>query len=194
VDRHPFLVVSAPLNPCILPTPSLRRSLKVSKFSVFLCDNSSPHFEYKDDGHGGSRTFSRGMSDHRRDTSLTTTPTLHGDPTSKIWGLYLSQAEKIDKEHSESWTANTDGVLVFVRHFSSHQILLFLPRRPRPVFSPPWSAPSSLSVIRCYSPVQPIPPINCLPESPNNYQQVGQTHSHCLLSTHHFNLALLPCV
>ncbi|KAI0268021.1 hypothetical protein BGY98DRAFT_1140925 [Russula aff. rugulosa BPL654] len=74
----------------------------------------------QDDGHGRSRTF---MSDpHRRDTthtSLTTTPTLHGDPSSKIWGLYLSQAEKIDKEHSESWTANTDGVLVFTGLFSA---------------------------------------------------------------------------
>jgi hypothetical protein len=67
------------------------------------------------------------MSDlHRRDTSLTT-QTLYGDPSSKIWGLYLSQAEKFDKEHSESWTANTDGVLVFVRHNSSHEIVLFLP-------------------------------------------------------------------
>ncbi|KAI0268472.1 hypothetical protein BGY98DRAFT_895452, partial [Russula aff. rugulosa BPL654] len=35
------------------------------------------------------------------------------------WGLYLSQAEKIDKEHSESWTANTDGVLVFTGLFSA---------------------------------------------------------------------------
>ena len=62
------------------------------------------------------------MSDlHRKDTSLTA-QTLYGDPSSKIWGLYLAQAEKHDREHSESWTANTDGVLVFVRHNTSHQI------------------------------------------------------------------------
>ena len=59
---------------------------------------------------------------HRRDTNLNTTQALYGDPSSKIWGLYLAQAEKIDKEHTESWTANTDGVLVFVRHNTSHQI------------------------------------------------------------------------
>jgi hypothetical protein len=52
---------------------------------------------------------------HRRDTVLTS-QTPYSDPSSKIWGLYLSQAERIDKEHSDSWTANTDGVLVFVRH------------------------------------------------------------------------------
>ena len=102
-------------------------------FSVFLCDNSSPHFDSKDDAYGfpSPRTFSGNQP--RKDTtrtSLATTQILHGDPSSKIWGLYLSQAEKIDKEHSESWTANTDGVLVFVRRNSSHQIILFLPRRP----------------------------------------------------------------
>ena len=37
------------------------------------------------------------------------------DPPEKILGLYLSEAEKSDKENSESWRANTDGVLVFVR-------------------------------------------------------------------------------
>jgi hypothetical protein len=39
----------------------------------------------------------------------------YGSPSAKVWGLYLSQAEKVTKEQSESWTANTDGVLVFVR-------------------------------------------------------------------------------
>jgi hypothetical protein len=39
----------------------------------------------------------------------------NGDPPEKILGLYLAQAEKSDKENSESWRANTDGVLVFVR-------------------------------------------------------------------------------
>jgi hypothetical protein len=54
------------------------------------------------------------MSDlNRRDTGLTTR--LYGDPSSKIWRLYLSQKERFDKEHSESWTTNTDGVLMFVR-------------------------------------------------------------------------------
>src|SRR5882757_8606183 len=50
VDRQPSPVVSAPLNPCMLPTPSSRkRSPKVSEFSVFLCDNSSAHFDSKMD-------------------------------------------------------------------------------------------------------------------------------------------------
>jgi hypothetical protein len=51
---------------------------------------------------------------HRRDTGLTS-QTLDSDPSAKFWNLYLTQAERIDKDHSESWTANTDGVLVFVR-------------------------------------------------------------------------------
>ena len=44
----------------------------------------------------------------------------YGDPSAKIWGLYLSLAEKFDKEHSESWAGNTDGVLVFVRVHPRH--------------------------------------------------------------------------
>ena len=110
------LLVSPPLNPCMLPR---RRSLKV--FFGFLCDSLFAHFEFKDDGYGHSPTptFGRVMSDlHRRDTSFTT-QTLFGDPSSKIWGLYLSQVEKFDKERSDSWAANTNSVLVFVRHNSS---------------------------------------------------------------------------
>ncbi|KAH9986065.1 hypothetical protein BJV77DRAFT_1071138 [Russula vinacea] len=72
------------------------------------------------DDRRGTRTssFGRTMSGlHRRDTSLSQTTS--SDPSSKIWGLYISQAERIDKEHSDSWTANTDGVLVFTGLFSA---------------------------------------------------------------------------
>ncbi|KAI0246693.1 hypothetical protein BJV78DRAFT_117350 [Lactifluus subvellereus] len=55
---------------------------------------------------------------HRRGTS-SSSQTAYGDPSARIWGLYLSQAKKIDKEHSDSWTANTDGVLVFSGLFSA---------------------------------------------------------------------------
>lgn len=88
---------------------------------MYVTDSIIEEKVSQDDGYAGSRTptFGRVMSDlHRRDTSLTT-QTLYGDPSSKIWGLYLSQAEKFDKEHSESWTANTDGVLVFTGLFSA---------------------------------------------------------------------------
>jgi hypothetical protein len=80
----------------------------------FLCDIPSSHLESKDEGYGGARTptFGRVMSGlHRRDTNLS-----GGNPSSKIWGLYLSQAAKVDKEHSDIWIGNTDSVLVFVRH------------------------------------------------------------------------------
>jgi hypothetical protein len=53
----------------------------------------------------------------RRDTGRTG-QTAYSDPSAKIWDLYLSGAKRIDKDHSESWTANTDGVLVFVRQTS----------------------------------------------------------------------------
>lgn len=80
----------------------------------------STHFESKDDDFGGIRTptLDHVKSDlHLRDTGLTG-QTPYSYPSYKFWGLYLSQAEKVDKEQSDSWTANTDGVLVFVRHKS----------------------------------------------------------------------------
>jgi hypothetical protein len=64
---------------------------------------------------------------YRRDTNLDQTQH-DGDPSSKIWGLYLTHAAKVDKEHSNIWIGNTDSVLVFVRHESCHEIVLFSPR------------------------------------------------------------------
>src|SRR6266478_1205040 len=132
---------------------------------------------------------------HRRDTGfITQTP--YRDPSSKIWRLYLSQAEKVDKQQSEYWTANVNGVLVFVRHilwrlYCSHPEDLI-----RAVFSLRWWLRSLFSAFRCYSPVQLMPPTNCSPKSPSNYQQMGQgQHSHCLLLTSlHSNPPLLSCV
>ncbi|KAI9511939.1 hypothetical protein F5148DRAFT_184342 [Russula earlei] len=63
-------------------------------------------------GRALSPGFHQAMNHHRRDTGLTG-QTMYSDPSAKIWGLYLSQAEKFDKDHSDSWTANLDGVLVF---------------------------------------------------------------------------------
>jgi hypothetical protein len=53
--------------------------------------------------------------DEQARTDKSSRQNTYGSPSAKVWGLYLSQAEKVTKEQSESWTANTDGVLVFVR-------------------------------------------------------------------------------
>ena len=68
-----------------------------------------------DDGFGSGLTTDQVIGDlHRRDTGPLG-QAQYGDPSAKIWGLYLSLAEKFDKEHGDSWAGNTDGVLVFVR-------------------------------------------------------------------------------
>jgi hypothetical protein len=41
--------------------------------------------------------------------------TLYGDPSARIWELYLSQASKVDKELADSVKSNADQLLVFVR-------------------------------------------------------------------------------
>ena len=72
---------------------------------------------------------------HRRDTGPLG-QAQYGDPSAKIWGLYLSLAEKFDKGHGDSWAGNTDGVLVFVRvHLPSFKSTLYS-TRGRLVFSP----------------------------------------------------------
>ena len=82
------------------------------------------------------------MNDLRRRDTGPFGQAQYGDPSARIWGLYLSVAEKFDKAHSDSWSGNTDGVLVFVRVHSRHfsyrscaqlEAWVYL---HRPVFSP----------------------------------------------------------
>ncbi|KAH9011163.1 hypothetical protein EDB85DRAFT_2160251 [Lactarius pseudohatsudake] len=38
----------------------------------------------------------------------------HGDSSDGLWSMYLTEAEKQDKEVTETWKGDTDGILVFV--------------------------------------------------------------------------------
>ena len=76
----------------------------------------------------------------------------YGDPSAKIWGLYLSLAEKFDKEHGDSWAGNTDGVLVFVRvHPPLFQIEFVLNSRQTGLFS----ATVATFIVASYPSLQP---------------------------------------
>lgn len=57
-------------------------------------------------------------------TETTETDSPFTDSSSTLFSLYLSHAEKHDKEQAESWKAGADGILVFVRRISSHFSLL----------------------------------------------------------------------
>ncbi len=37
-----------------------------------------------------------------------------GDSSDALWSIYLDEADKQDKEVTESWKGDTDGILVFV--------------------------------------------------------------------------------
>lgn len=43
----------------------------------------------------------------------------YGDSSDKLFSIYLSQADKFDKEQSESWKGDTEGILVFTGLFSA---------------------------------------------------------------------------
>ena len=38
----------------------------------------------------------------------------YGDPSGKLWSMYLAEAEKEDKELTEAWKGEADSILVFV--------------------------------------------------------------------------------
>jgi hypothetical protein len=48
----------------------------------------------------------------------------YGDSSSKLWSMYLAEAEKEDKELTESWKGEADSILVFVRTFLTFFYLL----------------------------------------------------------------------
>ncbi|KAI0260414.1 hypothetical protein BC834DRAFT_1012336 [Gloeopeniophorella convolvens] len=43
----------------------------------------------------------------------------HGDSSDRLFTIYLAQAERYDKEQSESWKGDTEGILVFTGLFSA---------------------------------------------------------------------------
>ena len=38
----------------------------------------------------------------------------YGDSSDAVWSMYLTEAEKQDKDEVENWKGDTDGILVFV--------------------------------------------------------------------------------
>ena len=38
----------------------------------------------------------------------------YGDPSGKLWSMYLTEAAKEDDEMTKNWTKDTQGVLTFV--------------------------------------------------------------------------------
>ncbi|KAI0249094.1 hypothetical protein BJV78DRAFT_1328716 [Lactifluus subvellereus] len=55
---------------------------------------------------------------HRRDTDPE--QGIYGDPSAKIWGIYLPQAKMVAKEYSDRWTANIRWAVVCASKFANH--------------------------------------------------------------------------
>lgn len=43
----------------------------------------------------------------------------YGDPSNKMWSLYVKEAEKFDKDLVEDWKGTMDGILIFVRQITT---------------------------------------------------------------------------
>ena len=75
----------------------------------------------------------------------------YGDPSDKLFAVYLAQADKFDKEQSESWKGDTEGILVFVcRRTTLFLMPLTCFKYVRLVSSPlRWRRSSSRAISNC---------------------------------------------
>ncbi|GAW06576.1 transmembrane partial [Lentinula edodes] len=64
------------------------------------------------------------MSENTR--SNLSPPRRYDDPSTKIWSLYLDQAEKNNERITESWKGDMDAILIFAGLFSASSF--FLPK------------------------------------------------------------------
>ena len=93
----------------------------------------------------------------------------YGDPSDRLFSIYLAQADKFDKEQSESWKGDTEGILVFV---CRRNILFLMPltcfKYLRRVFSLlRWRRSSSRAISSC-SRAQVTQSFSSSRRSPNN--------------------------
>jgi hypothetical protein len=58
------------------------------------------------------------------------------DGSGLIFSMYLERAEEEDKKMAESWKADADGILIFVRFYPQILDFIYATRRNRPVYSP----------------------------------------------------------
>ncbi|KAJ6510404.1 hypothetical protein C8R45DRAFT_387791 [Mycena sanguinolenta] len=59
------------------------------------------------------------MEKHSPKESLSAVDTPGDEPCAKIWSVYISEAEKKDKDLANSWRGNVNGVLIFAGLFSA---------------------------------------------------------------------------
>lgn len=81
----------------------------------------------------------------------------YGDSSNALFSMYLSRAEKFDKEQSESWKGNADGILVFVRLPSTacRCILDLTPTHASPIQTGLFSATVAGFIIEGYKNLKP---------------------------------------
>jgi hypothetical protein len=84
-----------------------------------LCVHSPLTQDVGDAIPGARASMNNRMNEQPRRDTYSFQPPPYGNPSAKIWGLYLSRAEKTDKGVLETWSDITNGVLVLVSRFLS---------------------------------------------------------------------------
>ncbi|KAI0267084.1 hypothetical protein BC834DRAFT_1040890 [Gloeopeniophorella convolvens] len=84
------------------------------------------------------------------------------DPSGALFSMYLSRAEKVDKDQAESWKADADGILVYTGLFSA-TVAAFIIESYRNL--QPDSGNASVALLAQISQQLAIPPGTSLPSS-----------------------------
>ena len=78
----------------------------------------------------------------------------YGDSSDAVWSMYLTEAEKQDKDEVESWKGDTDGILVFV---SSTLSCAYSPTETHKLKTGLFSATVATFIIESYQNLSPNP-------------------------------------
>ena len=106
---HTLVGIPPPMpQPTISPDPQLQATLAIGNLSGV--GPAQPPADYRD------VEAQRGMlvSCFTGSKLIRLPGENYGDPSGRLWMMYLTEAEKEDKEITESWRGDAEGILVFV--------------------------------------------------------------------------------
>ncbi|KAI0260311.1 hypothetical protein BC834DRAFT_901524 [Gloeopeniophorella convolvens] len=114
----PFPVPTIPVLPALGVSPE--RSFDPGMHSLpyaFFSNTSNAGFN----GDDGKALFDSSVreAEPTRESSQFNSGQGYGDPSAKVWGIYVAKADKHDKMRAESWNGDTQGILVFTGLFSA---------------------------------------------------------------------------
>ncbi|KAI9447643.1 hypothetical protein H4582DRAFT_12402 [Lactarius indigo] len=106
------LYIDVPLHPMTGPQPTITQPQGIQS-----TDPTDPQTGATNNHRGGASAQQPADSDNRDKNAQRAEN--YGDSSGRLWTMYLTEAEKEDKEITENWKVDTEGILVFTGLFSA---------------------------------------------------------------------------